>query len=128
MLQSQQQSVTSVHGRSRGNGQLSGRKYSQPELKFTKEADAEVVDADDQNQEDSNPHSRIHLVTGQPELDHQSSGGKLVRRKDDVLQPVPVCDGAHTLAMLRIYEHRRVERAYVQPRANPSEGSQKRDA
>lgn len=119
------------HKRSRGvQGEMPRCwKYSQPELKFTKEANAEVVDTDDQYQEDSNPYSGIHPVTGQPELDHQSSGGKLVRRKDDVLQPVTVCDGAHMLAILRICElSGGLEQAYVQPRANPSEGSQKRDA
>jgi hypothetical protein len=61
-----------------------------PELKLAKEADAEVVDADDDNQEDGDPDSGIHLLSRTPVLDNQGSGSELVRRDNDILEPISV--------------------------------------
>lgn len=43
----------------------------EPELKFTEEFDAEVVDEYDYNQEDRNENTRINLITRGPILDHE---------------------------------------------------------
>ena len=43
----------------------------EPEFKFPKESDSEVVDDDDCNQEDGNEDSRIHFRAGNPELDNE---------------------------------------------------------
>jgi hypothetical protein len=46
----------------------------EPKLEFSKEADAKVIDEDDQDQEYRDPDSRIDFVGGQPVLYNQRSG------------------------------------------------------
>jgi hypothetical protein len=62
----------------------------QPELKLSKEANAEVVDDEDCYQEDGNKDTRVDGITAHPELDNQGSSSKLIRSDDDILEPVSV--------------------------------------
>lgn len=92
----------------------------QPELEFPKETNAKVVDTNDADEEDGDPNTRIDAITRQPILDDQGSGGQLIGRDDDVFEPVSVT--------VRYVSRGRWWATYVQPRAKPREGSQKRAA
>lgn len=61
---------------------------AQPELEFAEEADAEVVDANDRDQEHRYPYTRIYFVFRFPQLNNEGRCGKLVGCRDDVLEPV----------------------------------------
>jgi hypothetical protein len=63
---------------------------TKPKLKFTEELDAEIVDADDDNEEDCHPHTRIDSISrySWPFLDNQCRRCELIRRCDDVFAPI----------------------------------------
>lgn len=64
----------------------------QPKLKLAKELDAtKIVDAEDDDDEDGDEHTRIDLLTGNPVLDDKSGGGELVGSDDDIFEPVTKC-------------------------------------
>ena len=63
----------------------------EPELELAEELDAaKVVDADDGDEEDCDKDTGVDLIAVDPELDGQSSGGELVGRDDDVLEPITI--------------------------------------
>ena len=63
----------------------------EPELELAEELDAaKVVDADDGDEEDCDKDTGVDLIAVDPELDGQSSGGELVWRDDDVLEPITI--------------------------------------
>jgi hypothetical protein len=61
---------------------------TQPELELTKELDSTVVDSADDDEEDENPYTGIDLGCVFPLLNNQGGGSELIRRRDDVLEPV----------------------------------------
>ena len=61
---------------------------TEPKLELSKELDTEVVDCNDGHQKDCNPNTRIDFFSGLPFLENQSGGGKLVRRRNNVLAPI----------------------------------------
>lgn len=62
----------------------------EPEFEFTEESNAEVVDADDEDQEYRNPHTGIDSISGQPKRYYECTCRQLVRCDDDVLQPISI--------------------------------------
>lgn len=62
----------------------------QPKLKFTKESDTEVVDAENADEEYGDPNTWVDSISRQPELDDQCGSGQLIRRDDDIFQPVTI--------------------------------------
>lgn len=65
----------------------------QPELEFTEESDAEVVDCDDDDHENGNPDTGVDSFCWQPKLYDQGSCRQLVWRDDDVFEPVGISEG-----------------------------------
>jgi hypothetical protein len=63
------------------------------EFEFTKESNTEVVDAYNNDQEYGDPNTRIHSTGRKPVLNDQRGCSKLVRRDDDVFEPVCVSSG-----------------------------------
>lgn len=61
---------------------------AEPEFEFTEEFDAEVVDADDHNEEDSDEYTRVHFVRCYPILDDQRGSRELIGSNNNVLEPV----------------------------------------
>ena len=57
----------------------------QPELKFTKEFDTEVVDENDRNKEYRDERSRIDPSTRDPVLDDQGRSRQIIRSDNNVL-------------------------------------------
>lgn len=72
----------------------------QPKLKFAEKADAEVVDTDDDNQENSYPNPGIDLLARTPVLYYQRSSGKLIRGDNDVFEPVAIGTRSTRLAII----------------------------
>jgi hypothetical protein len=60
---------------------------TKPEFELTKELDTEVIDGADGKQENRNPDTWVHFISGLPFGENQSSSGKLVRRSDDIFAP-----------------------------------------
>lgn len=63
----------------------------EPEFKFAKEADAtKVVDAEDGDEEDGNKDAWVELFTGDPVLNDQGGGGKLVGCNNKIFEEVAI--------------------------------------
>lgn len=65
----------------------------QPEFEFPEESDAEVIDAHNHYQEHGDKDSWINSLARYPVLQHQCSRCQLVRRHNDVFEPIarPEC-------------------------------------
>jgi hypothetical protein len=61
---------------------------TKPKFKFTKKLDAEIVDADNCDEEYGYPYTRIDLFPGFPFLDNQGRGCELIWRCDNVFAPI----------------------------------------
>lgn len=94
----------------------------QPEFKLAEEPDTEVVDADDGDEEDGNKDTRVDSVTIDPILNDEGSSCQLIGGDDDVFEPV-----SSRVSWLWLGTWSRMC-TYVQPRAKPRDGSQKREA
>lgn len=60
----------------------------QPEFKFTEEFHAKVIDGNDGNPENCDENTGVDFVSWYPELEHKSACCELIRRDDDVLEPI----------------------------------------
>ena len=65
---------------------------AEPELEFTKKLYTEVVDGYDSYKENGNPHSRIDFFGCLPFLNDQRGCSQIVRRNDDVLEPICISE------------------------------------
>ena len=61
---------------------------AQPELKLSKESNAEVIDQNNRDQGNSNEDPRIHLITCDPVLHDEREGCEIVRRDNNIFEPV----------------------------------------
>lgn len=61
---------------------------AEPEFEFTEEFDAEVVDANNHDEEDSDEYTRIHFLRWHPILDDQCGSRELIGGNNNVLEPV----------------------------------------
>jgi hypothetical protein len=61
---------------------------TKPKFKFTEKLDAEIVDANNGDEEYGYPYTRIDLIFGFPFLDNQGRGCELIWRCDDVFAPI----------------------------------------
>jgi hypothetical protein len=93
----------------------------QPEFELAEEFDAKVVDADNDDPKHCNKYAGVDIITVDPVLYDQSSGSKLIRSYDDVLEPVSAILSVREQVCGSVDTH-------VYPRANPRAGSQKRTA
>lgn len=92
VFESCRRSRTSSNSKEEGQEDNANDDYNfngtEPELKFAKESNTEVVDGDNCDQEYSDENSRIHFVWWTPILDNQSGRGQLVWRGDDIFAPI----------------------------------------
>lgn len=82
---------TSEHNDKREQDQAADNQYldrREPELKFAKPFDANVVDRDDYDQEDGDEHAGIDFARWNPVLNDERCSGELIGRDDDVFKPV----------------------------------------
>lgn len=98
---------TTAHGEDKGkenNGNNDNDlERGQPKLKFTKELDAKIIDADDDDEEDGDEDTRIDIFAIDPELNGEGSGRQLIGSDDDVLEPITASEikkSVHTISFL----------------------------